>query len=347
LAVALSTADLLARDALPATPTPRFVFLISDSRSGSTLLARELTARVADIIVTTELNFDPVFARNWGGRSPLLIAKHVASQPNFRVASSSHVQGSPELRHGPEGGAQLFKALIEQWLSGHSGGLRPDCVVIKNGSHARYGSEIHQVLRERVKFIFLVRDPRSVVASKLRTRRPYAPWEVMAWGGSLIAALRWRSYARNMARAKASGADVLEIRYEELIRDPRGVLEALARHCGCTVRDIAQPAATYQVPAPEREIHSMVSEEISSRRVSEWTSALRARDRRIVEAVCGSQMRQRGYTPTTDDHLFKRLLICASAVPQSAWLALIHLIKTFRSRSPANSRNSTKVDSEN
>jgi hypothetical protein len=147
-----------------------------------------------------------------------------------------------------------------------------------------------------------------------------------------------------MARAKASGADVLEIRYEELIRDPREVLEALARHCGCTVRDIAQPAATYEVPAAEREIHSMVSEEISSCRVSEWTSALRARDRRIVEAVCGSEMRQRGYTPTTDDHRFKRLLICASAVPRSAWLALIHVIN---SRSRTNLRNSTNVDSEN
>jgi len=325
------------------------VFLVSDSRSGSTLLARELTARVADIIVTTELNFDPVFGRGrlWRG-SPQRIAQRVASQPNFAVNGSAEdgQAWARELSRGPECSARLFEGLMEHWVAGHHRGMPPDCVVIKNGSHARYGAAIQRALRERVKFIFLVRDPRSVVASKLRTRRPYAPWEVMAWGGSLIAALRWRSYARNMARAKATGADVLEIRYEELIRDPAGVIEALARLCGCTLRDTAQPAQTYQVPAAERDIHSMVSEEISSRRVSEWTSALRARDRCIVEAVCGSEMKQRGYAPTTDTHLTKRLLICASAVPQSAWLVLIHLMNSFRSHRNYNPGDSTTSRSE-
>jgi hypothetical protein len=221
-------------------------------------------------------------------------------------------------------------------------------VVIKNGSHARYGAEIHAALRERVRFIFLVRDPRSVVASKLRTRRPYAPWEVMAWGGSLIAALRWRSYARNMARAKSMGAEVLEVRYEDLIKDPIGVFDAIAQYCGCTVRSIAQPPGTYQVPAPEKEIHAMAtSEMITASRISEWTLALRARDRRIVEATCGTEMRARGYAPTTDGRVMRRVLICASAVPHSAWLVLTHVANSVRSKYWTNGRDATKARSEN
>ncbi|MBV8146456.1 MAG: hypothetical protein JO184_15785, partial [Gammaproteobacteria bacterium] len=125
---------------------PRFVFLVSDSRSGSTLLARELTARVADIIVTTELNFDPVFARNWAGRSTLGIARHVSSQPNFKEAPSPEGQAPTTADHGrkPGGGAELFETLIERWLSGHCPEMRAGCVVIKNGSHARYAAEIHR-----------------------------------------------------------------------------------------------------------------------------------------------------------------------------------------------------------
>jgi hypothetical protein len=330
---------------------PRFVFLVSDSRSGSTLLARELTSRVADIIVTTELNFDPVFAARWRrGRSPQQIAHQVAAQPNFRIedapdADQAWAQG---LAGQPDSYARLFEGLMQRWVLGHWPDMRPDCVVIKNGSHARFAAEIHAVLGERVKFIFLVRDPRSVVASKLRTRRPYAPWEVMAWGGSLIAAFRWRSYAHNMARAKARGADVFEVRYEELISDPAGVIAALARHCGCTLRDIAQPHGTYRVPEAEQDIHTMAaSEEISASRISEWASALRVRDRHIVEAVCGSEMRNRGYAPTTDGNIVKRALICASAVPQSAWLVLTHFGNTARSKYRGNSHDSIKAGPEN
>jgi len=331
------------------TNKPRFVFLVSDSRSGSTLLARELSARVADIVVTTELNFDRVFAARWMRfRSPRRIARQVAAQPNFKPATEADdaQAWARSLKRGQECSARLFEGLMDEWLASRRRDVRLNCVVVKNGSHARHAAEIHATLRQRVRFIFLVRDPRAVVASKLRTPRPYAPWEVMAWGGSLIAALRWRSYARNMARAKSLGAEVLEVRYEELTKDPIGVIDAIARHCGCAVRQTALPANTYQVPAPEKHIHAMaMAEEISTRPRSEWTSTLSARDRRIVEAMCDTEMRRRGYTPTSDGHMIKRALICACAVPQSAWLILTHVINCVR-KHPRNGHDSIGAQSD-
>lgn len=295
------------------------------------------------MVVTTELNFDPVFAGRWTRlRSQRQIAQQVAAQPNFRNDGAPDAARVLTRDIGPDRDcpARLFEGLVEQWLSGHWQGVRPECVVIKNGSHARLAAEIHTALGKRVRFIFLVRDPRSVVASKLRTRRPYAPWEVMAWGGSLIAAFRWRSYARNIARARSMGAEVLEVRYEDLIKDSIGVIRAIAQFCGCTVREVAQSPATYQVPPTERGIHALASAEITTSRVSEWTSALAARDRRIVEAMCGTEMTARGYAPTTDERVMKRALICASAIPRSAWLVLTHVVNNVRrSRSRSDERN--------
>jgi hypothetical protein len=151
-----------------------------------------------------------------------------------------------------------------------------------------------------------------------------------------------------MARAKSMGAEVLEVRYEDLIKDPIGVIDAIAQYCGCTVRNFAQPPGTYQVPAAEKEIHVMAtSEVITASRISEWASGLPARDRRIVEAMCGTEMRARGYAPTTDGRVMKRVLICASAVPHSAWLVLTHVTNSVRSKYRTNRSDSIKARSEN
>jgi hypothetical protein len=327
----------------------RFAFLISDSRSGSTLLARELTARMDDVLVTTELNFDPVFDRGRGA-SPQQVARRVASQPNFR--SDGQVDDGQswagDLVPDETGIPRLFSGLVDRWLNAHAGGAHPECVIIKNGSHARYAAEIHRALGSRVQFIFLVRDPRSVVASKLRTRRPYAPWEVMAWGGSLVAALRWRSYAHNMARARAAGAQVLEVRYEDFIERPAAVIERIAHFCGCSLRDAALPATRYEVPAAERTIHTRAtSEEINAARLSEWTTTLAPRDTRIVEALCGSEMEQRGYVPATRRRRLTRVLICAAALPQATALVITHLVSGVLGRLRNNGRDSGRPRPEN
>jgi hypothetical protein len=329
---------------------PRFVFLVSDSRSGSTLLARELTARVAKLVVTTELNFDPVFARlRIRLQAPQRIAQRVAAQPNFSgdpVNDDGQVWAH-ELTRGGDAAGKLFFGLMERWLSGNWRGVPPDCVVIKNGSHARYASVIYAALTDRVKFIFLVRDPRSVVASKLRTRRPYAPWEVMAWGGSLIAALRWRGYARKMNRVKERGAQVLEVRYEDLIQNPAVVIDAIAEFCGCTTL-ATETHASYRVPPAEAQIHTMAtSEAISASRLTEWTTALAARDKRIVEAVCATEMRARSYPLTTKGRYTKRILICAAAAPESAWRVLTHVKNGLVARVRTQAHGSVNGRSEN
>ena len=329
-----------------------FAFLVSDSRSGSTLLSRELTARLDDVIVTTELNFDPVFDRgSMQTSSPQRVAQQVAAQPNFRTdtpaTDESQAWASGIAADGP-GAARLFCGLVERWLGSHARGAHPACVIIKNGSHARYAAEICKVLGERVRFIFLVRDPRSVVASKLRTRRPYAPWEVMAWGGSLVAALRWRSYARNMARARATGAKVLEVRYEDLVTDPDKVIGAIAGFCGCGLRDTAQPPAPYEVPAAERTIHTRAtSEPIDASRLADWAATLSARDTRIVEALCGSEMELRGYAPTRARTRLSRALICATALPQAARLVAVHFVNGLMGRLRGNGRGSQSAHPEN
>ena len=63
----------------------KLVFLVYDSRSGSTLLSREIAAQFPDVYVSPEIRFDDLFGRDAGWW------KHAADGRVFRLLEAGRI----------------------------------------------------------------------------------------------------------------------------------------------------------------------------------------------------------------------------------------------------------------
>jgi hypothetical protein len=102
--------------------------------------------------------------------------------------------------------------------------------------------DIYAQIWPEARFVHIVRDGRDVAASHLRT--------VPDWGYSTIqeTAYQWRSLLER-ARMRAPRDRYLEVRYEELVSDPRAVCERM-----CTFLNVPYDDAMMQ---HERQKHSV------------------------------------------------------------------------------------------
>lgn len=132
----------------------------------------------------------------------------------------------------------------------------------------------------RARFVHIVRDPRDVARSCIG----------MGWVGTvyhgadywLDAEERWDRLAAQVPRERRH-----EVRYEELVRAPREVLEGVCAFVGQPF----DPAmleygahTTYDAP--------------DARYAQKWRKALSPREVELVELRCGSLMERRGYPRT-------------------------------------------------
>lgn len=306
-------------------------FLVSDSRSGSTLLARHITEGVDGVLVTPEL----VFSRILRWRS-LLTRRSVARQAQDLMHSPGMRNLPPEVKKTvieragtlrSDGARKMLQLVLETWCEIVHRDQPVSFVMVKGGGHISYWRTLNKLYGGRVHFIFVHRDPRAVVESKLRTRRPYAPSEVMAWGGALLAAIRWRTYSKAMRVAARSGLRVLDMKFESFIADPELGLKRVAMFLGTAIRD-KRLAGAYKIPGPEQEIHPLVqAQHVLNSRVDTWRMRLNLHERKLIEAVCQSEMTVRGYEPVEGRTLAVRCVRCAVALPNTFLRIAAHFFR--------------------
>lgn len=278
--------------------SPQLFFMIYDSRSGSTLLARKLAEELKDVAVTPEIGFDSLLRREeneFSQSMALAVVQELYRSGDFRnigVEQGDMVAAVRQLAK-PITAAGLIQCFIQMWL--RATGKQAAHVVVKNGTHAKYWRSIKRIWPDTARIIFVFRDPRAVVNSKLRTVRPYHSHEVMAWGGPLLAAWRWKTYSLQMRHAASVGVRVLDVKYETLLASPDAELEKLAAFIG-TDRVEGKTVGEYEIPAAEQKIHTLVtSGEIRKERGEAWMHELSAFDRGVIESACRSEMEDRGY----------------------------------------------------
>jgi hypothetical protein len=205
------------------------------------------------------------------------------------------------------------------------------CLVIKNGSHIQYWRQLGDLCPGGAAFIHLFRDPRAVVASKLRTTRPYARGEVMAWGGAMLASMRWCLYSAEMRKATRNGASVLDISYEDFVFDPERELGRIALFTQSLLAT-NRTNVVYEVPPDEANIHKSVGVgEIMHTENAKWKSDLSSWQLKVIEAVCQGEMKRRGYVPTVHRSYLHRIAIISCALPEAMFRTAKHLM-------PASSR---------
>jgi hypothetical protein len=293
----------------------KFVFLVYDSRSGSTLLSREIAAQFPDVYVSPEIRFDALFGRDAGWW------KHAADGRVFRLLEAGRIPEKLDLARDElqrlSSGARGIRPLIEDLIAcaaARDGRGRPAVAVIKSGRHLRAARRILADIPD-ARFLYVVRDPRAAIASKLMTERPYVPGQKMAWAGVGAAALQWCWYGR-LARRLAKSAPLLALKYESLLEDSAGTSEAVAQFLGSRR---GAGGARYRVPDAERAIHQRaLADGVDASRASAWRAELSPGDQAVIESVCGREMRRWGYKSDGRLHPIRAAALVARAFAVSA-----------------------------
>lgn len=306
------------------------VFLVYDSRSGSTLLSREITSHVPGVLVTPELRFDMLVRRGerWLANAPTADILELLRQ--HRWAAKLEFT-APMLEEVVRRHRESIRALIEgvaATLAAHRRQPAPSTVVIKSGMHLRVWRRILTLIPD-ARFLTIVRDPRAAIASKLATPRPYHPGQPMAWGGTLLAALQWRWYSATARRIGAYG-ELHTVNYEELLDSHSQVLSGVAAFLGSQLQ---WGTDRYRIPAAEHAIHGRVlTEGLEHERSSAWRKTLSREDQAVIEFVCGAEMRRRGYDPEQLPGLPASFALLGKAFASSCYLVARQLLRREPSR---------------
>ena len=141
-------------------------------------------------------------------------------------------------------------------------------------------------------FVHLVRDPRAAAASIRRAGwgggGVVAPTEL--WGRSLRAVDVWRR--------RLASDQLLEIRYEDLVTEPRATLQGVCGFLGLATDGVDRMLAFHEGPdVPRAKHHWQVSRPVTAASLRGWQSALSAPEVAFVERALGAQMRRYGYQP--------------------------------------------------
>ena len=276
----------------------KLVFLVYDSRSGSTLLSRELSDTFAEVVVTPELRFDGLlkYTDTWldsassSDLAGLLCQFRFDTKLDWSFEALRESLSRPTRQAGLEG---IIRTLVQN-LAAASGRRPPAVAVIKSGMHLRVWRKIRRRLPQ-ASFVYMVRDPRAVVHSKLNTPRPYVEGQTMAWAGVFAASLRWRLYCAKVESIIANGGDVHVVRYEDLLETHEPTMTGLANFLDCAP---SPHVGRYSVPRAEQAIHRNVEVDgIVAERMNAWRGSLHANDQATVEILCSSYMRRWRYPP--------------------------------------------------
>jgi hypothetical protein len=279
----------------------QIVFIVGMPRSGTKLL-RDLLNRHADVaIFPHETHFFPVLQKRLPSYGNITSRENFArlyadlqKTAFFRRMTARGISLDAEAWfHSLQGGD--FRALLDGLFTCYRKLTGSRIVGDKTPSYITHVSLLGQAL-PHAKFVHILRDPRDYALS-MRS----------AWGKDIVRAVaRWKQGVRKCRRdASDSGVAYTEIRYEELLGDPR---QTLARLCqfldiGFTedMLTLAQPA---EMLGDARGASTIVRDNLDK-----WRQQLSEPELQSIESVAGKLMMELGYVPvfTPGDRNLTRL----------------------------------------
>jgi hypothetical protein len=186
----------------------------------------------------------------------------------------------------------------------------------KTAAYVRHIDELDRLFPDAV-FIHVVRDGRDVAQSVVERSAE--------WPNTIgEAAILWR---RNVVRGRRLGASLgdryVEVRYEDLIRDPRRALAMLCAVAGLRRDDRALTEMLgYRTVANASMPRAGASLRRSRRTISK-------RDRRLVEEIAGGALDATGYPLAGNSSLRVRILIAPRVlVAYTRWVLLYAWVRS-------------------
>lgn len=270
--------------------------IVGTPRSGTTLLQR-LVMELAGVAVPPETHVFSVLSIQLTRQEFPLRDRTAVERVLDRYGALEQVDAgdvdrdaiASHLDNGPMSLVDLFGAITRSQVG-------PGTTVgEKTPDHLRWASALLRAHPE-LKVICLVRDPRAVFLSlrDLPWRKPTTWQNAVDWAMDQWAVPRL---------ARRHPANVLVVRYEDLVADPDGHRRRLATFLGVADERATAPAAKL---AHEWETWKQnVTGAVDPDRVDRWATELAAEDIAVIEAVCRRGMRHFGYAGTTRGSLAK------------------------------------------
>lgn len=274
----------------------RFAMLLYVNRSGSTLLSRLLTDWFEDAFVFPEISFllHLIIDRSRGkihkGQSLFDV---VSADPRIDALGLDPAALQAICRRASSGDLVAF--LTE--LAVASGGRDKYRVIVFKFETLLYLHD--EVLKAfpGLKTIHLVRDPRAVVGSMLRSDLPEKPGFNMARNSLIFAARHWRNYVRR-ATAVGRAQSLLTIRFESIGHEPEAAKASLSDFLELAASRHGTQQRRYRISKLDRDLHAHVFQPFLEERASSWTNELPEGAVSIVEALCALEMQHFGYAPS-------------------------------------------------
>ena len=307
------------RSAEQRLPTARSAFLIYANRSGSTLLAAQLTERIGpeQLLVIPEFRLVEYLFHIGDDRARRLgpSAMRAMIDDDRQIAANLGLSGEELLTRlqATKGEGILVKLarVLEAYVAANVPGAEPEVILWKWGNAATYVDEIARLI-PRAKFVHIVRDGRGVVNSLLTSESPYFPGEDLARGSTLHGVEHWKSSLRRSTGPRRVGLDLLDVRYSDLVRMPEDVCR--------TVKDFLdlrdEPAGRgddhkFRVSPAEEGIHRLVQDSPKAERIEGWQTELADWRRYVIEHAAGNELKDWGFDVKGTE---------VSSVKRAAWL---------------------------
>jgi hypothetical protein len=264
------------------------LFLVGMPRSGTKLLGVLLNQNPSIAISTLETDFLPYWIERWhayGDLSDRAAFSHFY-QDAKRLPYFINLQAENRLVDEHEwfqacrdySTAGVFEALLRLEVGAPRGSGR--VWVDKSPSYTRHVGLLKTHFPD-ARFVHIVRDVRDYCLSIHN-----------AWGKNMFrAAQRWTEDVAGARRAGERFAnDFLEVRYEDLLRDPRVVVERV-----CDLLEIEFHEDMTRLSRPTEWVGDARTAEIKSDNVEKYVERMGARTRRKIEAIAGGLLVSLGY----------------------------------------------------
>jgi hypothetical protein len=284
-------------------PTWNYAFLAYSGRSGSTYLAKQMNDRLPSVTVLPEFRAvehlavesvataDAISCRTI--RGILADDGQLAQDVVMHERLISHFDA---LRRPSLSFIEALDELTEVALSTHVG-PSPDVVVLQFSRYPYFFTRMRPRLGGRLQTeIGIVRDPRGVVNSLLRTSRAYYRNEDMGRGDPAFCSRRWASEQRCMLAMRDDAPELaLIVKYEDMVANLDGTLLEIASRLKVPTRLDGDEAAEYAVAPRERALHPLLDRSPETSRVDAWATELSVGRRLAVEVITRKTASELGY----------------------------------------------------
>jgi hypothetical protein len=267
------------------------LFITGYKRSGTTLLGT-IVDRHPEIAIFMESGFMPRFYYAQVAFWPLTresnrvrLAKAIATHPRS-IVNGMEVDEAAVARAAEPRLASVLDGVMCRWALGRGASRWGD-------KHPGYLSKLPVLKRmfPDARFVHIYRDGRDVLLSVRRLMR-WRPWD----GNAARVARDWE---RTLARARRWGQGnpdaYLEVRYEELIRDPGPVVRRVAEFAGLDFDPVMLETTDEAALNPALATWEEVNTTINAQNVAKWTTKMDPGDLATFEYLAGERLREFGY----------------------------------------------------